>query len=68
MLVARNTCASCIHYRASDNSPLGRCHRYPPVLVPPSQIPHHVTKYTWEWPEVRSSSGCGEYKPLAVVP
>jgi hypothetical protein len=61
MPVARN-CASCLYCQE------GRCRRYPPVLVPPPQIPYLLIKPKWEWPEVAPTASCGEYQPVAVVP
>ena len=55
-------CDSCVHFWVTDKSDTrhqGRCHRYPPVLVPANTIPVRIDE--WAYPKVTASDACGEH-------
>jgi hypothetical protein len=60
----RDYCSSCTYFDqvGKADEPIGRCRRYPPGLVPASQIPHVITSERWAYPIVQASFWCGEHK------
>lgn len=48
-------CSNCAFYRAEPGDEHGRCHRYPPIMVPEDGI------YSFDFPTVNEDDFCGEF-------
>lgn len=57
-------CETCRHFWPSN-----RCHRHPPVYIPPVTIPVNRDWHRdrWEWPIVTAASWCGEHEPQEKI-
>lgn len=49
-------CANCKFFVVDKEEDYGRCHRYPPVVVPEADL------YSFEFPVVNEDDFCGEHK------
>lgn len=49
-----SVCANC-KFCAADKEDVGRCHRYPPVMVPEGD------QYSFDYPAVNPDDWCGEH-------
>lgn len=47
-------CANC-RFHVLDGEDIGRCHRYPPVMVPEGD------QYSFEYPAVNPDDWCGDH-------
>jgi hypothetical protein len=49
-------CANCRYHVLDKEEDFGRCHRYPPIMVPEGD------QYSFEYPAVNPDDWCGEHK------
>jgi hypothetical protein len=60
-------CETCHHFWLTNKSEKrhdGRCHRFPPVYLPPQAFAGIFVDERWEWPAVRADGSCAEHKPI----
>lgn len=48
-------CKNCAYYKAEQGDEFGRCHRFPPVMVPEDG------QYSFDFPTVNEDDFCGEF-------
>jgi hypothetical protein len=60
-------CETCQNFWLTNKSEShhdGRCHRFPPVYVPPVVFRDSlIGAERWEWPSVPAGGSCAEHKP-----